>query len=67
MNKLVVILTGTLLLMGCEAISSLLPKDKLPQGTTSADLVIHADGVSYKYTCQVDATTKTLTNCTEVQ
>ncbi len=67
MNKLAVILTGTLLLTGCEAISNLLPKVPVPPGATTADLVIHVGGVDYKYICQIDNATKALTNCTEVK
>ena len=67
MYKLAVILTGILVLTGCEAISNLLPKAAIPTGATTADLVIHANGVDTKYTCDINVTTKALINCTEVK
>lgn len=67
MNKLVAILTVTLVLTGCEALSNLLPKSGLPPGSASADLVVHANGVDYKFTCQIDNVTKALANCMEVK
>ena len=67
MHKLVVILTGTLLLTGCEGIANLLPKVTIPEGAITADLVIHAGGKNYTYTCQVDKATNALVNCTEVK
>lgn len=67
MPKPLAILTLGLSLMGCEGISNLLPKEPIPTGATTADLVIHAGGVGYKYICQIDNATKALTNCTEVK
>ena len=67
MYKLAVILTGILVLTGCEAISNLLPKVTIPEGAITADLVVHAGGKNYTYTCQVDKATNALINCTEVK
>ena len=53
-------------LTGCEAIQSLLPKDNYPAGVDRAELQFYKGDKVYKYVCLVNADTKALTDCREV-
>lgn len=67
MVKFLLMLIVLTSLMGCEAISGLLPKKDLPPGAVSADLILHVGTTTYTYLCTVDAQTKALIDCKEVQ
>lgn len=67
MIKFLLMLIALTSLMGCEAISGLLPKEGFPPGVVSADLVLHVGDRSYTYLCTVDSKTKALVNCEEVK
>lgn len=63
----VVLVICLLSLTGCEAIKGLLPKDEYPANVDRAELNLYVGGKVYKYTCAVNAETKSLTDCVEVQ